>query len=193
MKDVLLCYNHDMTKIPLARSRRNNGKSTMTLTLDAQGLMIEAELDVENNQEARAVYSSIERGDLNGMSFRMLIDEYKVIEPTQEGELPTIEITKIKQIREVSVVNCPAYAQTSRDEITSDEAMEILEKIRQEETIEEPVEEVVETTEPEEVVEETDEEVVETTEIVENQEETGENQEEDIELVRMKTKILLEL
>jgi hypothetical protein len=169
----------------------------MTLTLDAQGLMIEAELDVENNQEARAVYSSIERGDLNGMSFRMLIDEYKVIEPTQEGELPTIEITKIKQIREVSVVNCPAYVQTSvetsRDEVSPDEAMEILEKIRQEETIEEPVEEVVETTEPEEVVEETDEEVVETTEIVENQEETGENQEEDIELVRMKTKILLEL
>lgn len=56
--DVLLCINHDLGKIPLARSRRNNGNSTMHITLDEKGIFFRAELDVENNHEAKAVYGS---------------------------------------------------------------------------------------------------------------------------------------
>jgi phage head maturation protease len=36
--DVLFCVNHDLRKIPLARSRRNNGNSTMQLSVDDKGL-----------------------------------------------------------------------------------------------------------------------------------------------------------
>jgi uncharacterized protein len=49
LTDVLFFVNHDMSKIPLARSRRNNGSSTMRLSLDERGLNMEASLDVDNN------------------------------------------------------------------------------------------------------------------------------------------------
>ena len=34
LTDVRFLVNHDLSKIPLARSRRNNGNSTMQLTVD---------------------------------------------------------------------------------------------------------------------------------------------------------------
>ena len=34
LTDVRFMVNHDMSRIPLARSRRNNGNSTMQLTVD---------------------------------------------------------------------------------------------------------------------------------------------------------------
>ena len=69
LRDVPLIVNHDYSKIPLARSRRNNGNSTLTLAVDEVGLSIRAKLDVENNADAKALYSAVERGDLDGMSF----------------------------------------------------------------------------------------------------------------------------
>ena len=38
--DVLFSVNHDFMEIPLARSRRNNGSSTMQLSLDDRGLYV---------------------------------------------------------------------------------------------------------------------------------------------------------
>ena len=38
LTDVRFLVNHDLSKIPLARSRRNNGNSTMQLTVDNDGL-----------------------------------------------------------------------------------------------------------------------------------------------------------
>src|SRR5690349_17692013 len=55
--DVLFSINHDLMKIPLARSRRNNENSTMQLKLDETGLYVRANLDVENNSEAKSLYS----------------------------------------------------------------------------------------------------------------------------------------
>ena len=49
LKDVRFLVNHDLSKIPLARSRRNNGNSTMLLTVDDMGLSIRVDLDTENN------------------------------------------------------------------------------------------------------------------------------------------------
>ena len=45
LKDVLFFVNHDISKIPLARSRNNNKNSTMQLRVDNQGLEIEAKLE----------------------------------------------------------------------------------------------------------------------------------------------------
>lgn len=110
MNDVLFFTNHRDTKIPLARSRRNNGSSTMTLAVDDIGLKMDADLDVKNNQEARALFSAIQRGDMDGMSFC-----FRVREQTWDNldtDYPTRHITKIAKVYEVSAVNEPAYADT---------------------------------------------------------------------------------
>ncbi|MBS3973022.1 MAG: HK97 family phage prohead protease [Erysipelotrichia bacterium] len=110
LTDVLFFVNHDMSKIPLARSRRNNGSSTMRLTLDERGLNMEACLDVDNNNEAKALYSAIQRGDMSGMSFLFTIKEDSW--ENLNSEMPTRRIKKIARVREVSAVNFPAYHDT---------------------------------------------------------------------------------
>jgi len=133
-EDVLFFVNHDMGKIPLARSRRNNLNSTMRLGLDEIGLSIEAELDTENNMEARQVYSSVDRGDITGMSFC-----FRVAEDQWEGldtDMPTRHIRKIAKVFEVSAVNCPAYDTTdinARDRQALDNAKRALDNARSEE------------------------------------------------------------
>lgn len=110
LTDVLLFVNHRQGKIPLARSRRNNGNSTMTLDVDYIGLHMTAALDVENNAEARAVYGSIERGDMDGMSFCFSVEEEEW--EKLDTDYPTRHITKIAKVYEVSAVNQPAYPDT---------------------------------------------------------------------------------
>lgn len=110
LTDVLLFVNHDDFKIPLARSRRNNGNSTMTLDVDETGLHMVATLDTENNAEARAVYSSIERGDMDGMSFCFRVGAEKWEDV--DSDYPTRRITSISKVYEVSAVNNPAYLDT---------------------------------------------------------------------------------
>ena len=65
LSDVTLFVNHDASKIPLARTT----SGTLTLSVDDVGLAIRAKLDVENNPDAKTLYSAVERGDLSGMSF----------------------------------------------------------------------------------------------------------------------------
>jgi len=108
--DVLFFVNHDLTKIPLARSRRNNGNSTMQLKVDERGLNIETNLDVENNSDARSLYSAIKRGDITGMSFLFSVKEDAWEE--LDAKIPTRRIKRISRVREVSAVNFPAYEAT---------------------------------------------------------------------------------
>lgn len=109
LKDVRLFVNHDTNKITLARSK--NGKGTMQLSVEDDGLHIKAELDVENNVEAKSLYSAVKRGDMDGMSFMFRIDgeEWSDL----DADVPTRRITSISVVHEVSVVNFPAYQQTS--------------------------------------------------------------------------------
>lgn len=131
LTDVLFFVNHNMNKIPLARSRRNNGNSTMQLQVDDKGLFIKADLDVENNQEARSLYSAIKRGDIDGMSFAFRIKEQKW--ENLDSDMPTRVITKFAKVFEVSAVNTPAYAQTdinARDKSALDNAKSTLDNVR---------------------------------------------------------------
>ena len=41
LTDIRFLVNHDTSMIPLARSRRNNGNSTMKLTPDGEGLNLD--------------------------------------------------------------------------------------------------------------------------------------------------------
>ena len=131
LTDVLLFTNHRDMKIPLARSRNNTGSSTMTLTVDDIGLRMDADLDVENNQESRALFSAIERGDMDGMSFC-----FRVREQTWDNldtDYPTRHITKIAKVYEVSAVNEPAYEDTdisARDKAALESARKEVETAR---------------------------------------------------------------
>lgn len=110
LTDVRFLVNHDLNKIPLARSRRNNGNSTMQLIVDNEGMNIRVILDTENNSEARALYSAVERGDISGMSFMFAVrdEEWDDI----DSDHPTRRIKDISSVVEVSAVTFPAYDAT---------------------------------------------------------------------------------
>ena len=111
LRDVRLLVNHNTDMIPLARSRNNNANSTMQLVVDDEGMNIRANLDTENNVDAKALYSAAERGDISGMSFMFVVD--KDSWDDLESDHPTRTITGIKRVLEVSAVTFPAYSQTS--------------------------------------------------------------------------------
>lgn len=111
LKDVRFLVNHNTDMIPLARSRNNNENSTMQLAVDEDGMTIRVDLDIENNAEAKSLYSAVERGDLDGMSFMFTVDADKWEDI--ESEHPTRTITGLGKIFEVSAVTFPAYEQTS--------------------------------------------------------------------------------
>lgn len=110
LTDVRFLVNHDTSKIPLARSRRNNGNSTMQLTTDQEGMTIRVLLDTENNAEAKSLYSAVKRGDISGMSFMFSVkdEEWDDI----DGDHPTRRIKSISTVVEVSAVTFPAYEAT---------------------------------------------------------------------------------
>ena len=110
LRDVPLFVNHDNRQLPLARSRRNNSNSSMTLTVDETGLAVRAKLDVENNPAARALYSAVERGDINGMSFAFVVADVEWQDIN--SEMPTRRIKKFEKIFDVSAVVYPAYENT---------------------------------------------------------------------------------
>lgn len=111
LRDVRFLVNHNTDMIPLARSRNNNEHSTMQMTVEEDGMNIRVDLDTENNSDARALYSAVERSDLDGMSFMFSVNEDKW--EGLETDHPTRTITKLGKIFEVSAVTFPAYEQTS--------------------------------------------------------------------------------
>lgn len=111
LEDVRFLVNHDQSKVPLARSRRNSKNSTMQLSVDDEGMEIQVELDTENNTEARNLYSAIERGDITGMSFMFGIDDEEW--ENLDSDYPTRHIKSISTVVEVSAVTFPAYEDTS--------------------------------------------------------------------------------
>lgn len=121
LRDVRFLVNHDTRKIPLARSRNNNANSTMQLSVDADGLAIRVDLDTENNTEARALYSAVQRGDISGMSFMFSVDDAEWED--LQSDHPTRHIKKIGTVVEVSAVTFPAY-NTTEIQARSKEALD---------------------------------------------------------------------
>lgn len=103
LSDTRLLYNHDLSRVPLARTPK-----TMQFKLDPAGLTMIAELP--DTEEGRSVYTAVKRGDLSGMSFA-----FKVPEGGShfDAKTNTRTITKIEKIYECSIVPFPAYPQTS--------------------------------------------------------------------------------
>lgn len=122
LRDVRFLVNHNTDMIPLARSRNNNANSTMQLEVTDDGMNIRVDLDTENNAEAKSLYSAVERGDLDGMSFMFTVDADSWED--LESEHPTRKVEKLGKVFEVSAVTFPAYEQTSISARGLSEALE---------------------------------------------------------------------
>ena len=120
LSDVRLCLNHD-TDYVYARSRRNNPNSTMRLSVDMNGMQIEADLDLDA-PASRNLYSAVGRGDLDKMSFMFSIedDEWEGL----DTDHPLRHIKKIGSVVETSIVTFPAYDATSINIARSKETLE---------------------------------------------------------------------
>lgn len=125
LTDVRFLVNHDTRKLPLARSRKNTPNSTMQLSVDDNGMGIRVNLDVENNADARSLYSAVQRGDITGMSFMFSIDDEEWED--LQSDHPTRHIRGIASVVEVSAVTFPAYEDTE----ISARSKETLENVRQ--------------------------------------------------------------
>lgn len=142
LKDIRLLVNHNMDMIPLARSRNNNANSTMQFVVTEEGMRMRANLDTENNADAKALYSAVSRGDMTGMSFMFSVKEDKWDD--LETDYPKRTILEIGKVFEVSAVNFPAYQSTelyttqrNHDKEALDNARLVLESARQESRSEE--------------------------------------------------------
>lgn len=103
LSDVRLFYNHDLSKVPLARTPK-----TMQLITTPAGLEIKAALP--NTNDAKAVHEAVKRGDLTGMSFAFTVSSGG---SHYEPKTNTRTITKIAKVLECSVVPFPAYPTAS--------------------------------------------------------------------------------
>jgi len=104
MKDVPFKYNHNDVTLILARTR--NG--SLSLEVDDKGLKIRAELiDTTSNVD---IYKSIVAGLLDKMSFAFTVKSQSW---DRSGKVPKRTITAIDRLFDVSVVDLPAYDQTS--------------------------------------------------------------------------------
>lgn len=105
----------------------------MQLSVDPLGLNLDwVNLDTENNAEARALYSAVQRGDISGMSFMFSVDDEEW--ENLESEHPTRHIRKIGSVVEVSAVTFPAYESTeinARSKAALENARSALESARQ--------------------------------------------------------------
>nr|DAW59271.1 MAG TPA: prohead serine protease [Caudoviricetes sp.] len=105
LTDSRLLVNHDMTRIPLARTPK-----TMQFNITDKGLEMRAELP--DTEEAKTAYTAVKRGDLTGMSFAFTVPDGG---DSYDAKTNTRTITKIAKVLEVSLVNFPAYPTASAE------------------------------------------------------------------------------
>lgn len=108
LRDVPLKYNHSDVVPILARTRNKS----LTLIPDEKGLKIRAEL--LDTTDARDMYKRIQAGLIDKMSFAFTVAEGgEEIEKHADNETPLRTIKQFERIFDVSVVDTPAYEDTS--------------------------------------------------------------------------------
>lgn len=105
MKDVPLKYNHSDAVPILARTRNKS----LELKVDEKGLFIHAEL--LDTQDSIDMYKRIQAGLIDKMSFAFTTK--KDTDTWEKGKIPKRSIKKFDRIFDVSVVDTPAYDDTS--------------------------------------------------------------------------------
>lgn len=104
LSDVTLRIEHDNSRIPLART-----PNTLTLRV-VPGRGLEMTANLPDTADGKAVYTSVARRDMRGMSFAFVVpkggDSFDV-------KTNTRRINQISKIYECSICAIPAYSQTS--------------------------------------------------------------------------------
>ncbi len=102
--DVSLRYQHNMTTLPLGRTK----SGTLSLAQDDRGLRVQATLP--DNEWGRPIRDAVARGDVSGMSFRFskVLDKFGAA-PDGGSQRDLLEV---KLGPEVSVTDYPAYPDT---------------------------------------------------------------------------------
>lgn len=104
MKDVPLKYNHQDNFLVIARTRN----SSLSLDVDEVGLKVTAKLlDTASNQD---IYKMVQNGLLDKMSFAFTVKEQSW---DRSGDIPKRLIKQIERLYDVSIVDTPAYEDTS--------------------------------------------------------------------------------
>ena len=108
MDDVIMQYNHE------GRVFARNKNGTLTLSVDAIGLKITA--DLSGTDIGRQLYQEIKGGYTDKMSFGFAVAEDQrasIVDHESGKETVTRTITKIKKLYDVSAVSIPANDMTS--------------------------------------------------------------------------------
>ena len=106
MKNVPLRYNHNDNVMVMARTKNNS----LRLSVDQKGLLIQA--DLVDTQSNRDLYTGIEAGLIDKMSFAFTVAEKG--DTWSFGDRETVrEVLKIERLYDVSVVDAPFYEGTS--------------------------------------------------------------------------------
>ena len=100
MEDVIFNYNH--AGRVMARTRNK----TLQLAADDSGLFIRARLD--GTEEGRSLYSDIQNGYIDRMSFRFTIGQ-----EAYDYQNRMWTVLRVKRLYDVSAVDIPAYDDTS--------------------------------------------------------------------------------
>jgi len=123
MKDVPLKYNHQDNFLVIARTRNES----LTLVVDEVGLKVRAKLlDTASNQD---IFKMVQNGLLDKMSFAFSVKEQTW---DRSGEIPKRMIKSIERLYDVSIVDTPAYEDTSiyaRSLETMELELEALDKV----------------------------------------------------------------
>jgi len=100
MDDVIFNFNHSGRV--MARTRNK----TLQVNVDTGGLFIRARLD--GTDEGRSLYSDIQNGYIDRMSFRFTIGS-----EAYDYQNRTWTVLRVKRLYDVSAVDIPAYDDTS--------------------------------------------------------------------------------
>lgn len=103
MSDSRLLYNHDLSRLPYAKT-----PNTMKFNIEKDGLHMTASLP--GTEEGRSLYEAIKRGDLTGMSFGFKVPPGG---DTYDPKTNTRTINTIEKLYEVSVTPFPCYQDTT--------------------------------------------------------------------------------
>ncbi|MFA7020474.1 MAG: HK97 family phage prohead protease [Bacilli bacterium] len=127
LKDVPLKYNHQDNFLVIARTRN----ASLVLSTDENGLRVTANLlDTQSNRD---IYSAVKAGLLDKMSFAFTVKDQVW---DRSGDIPKRTIKAIDRLYDVSIVDTPAYEDTSiyaRSLEAMDMELKALEKEEQDE------------------------------------------------------------
>lgn len=107
--DILMLWNHNDNEIPLARSKYGTGSLKITVTPTG----VDFEFEARKTQKGDEILAAVRAGDVDGCSFAFIVAEGGDDWQSKPDGNYLRTISKFDEIRDLSLVNEPAYLDTS--------------------------------------------------------------------------------